>query len=236
MPKLSLAAREKHIPGWRKFLAQMWDEGLLYVDIASCLPEPHAVQQMIMNYGGPDCVANMVAFDAHYEPRLADLMALSSDELEKKYSQIGLARRTETDREPKVTTLAFVKETWNRNSWRIQQGRNYRKKPQIFDQIAGTRPPTYDDFLVGAASMTGISSAPAPASASALPPPPPPATTVPLMTSKKRKVQALAPAAAAADEAADEFVDSLWACGGGDTAGLKSYHEWCQGGLYEEGV
>ena len=76
-------------------------------------------------------------------------MALSSDELEKKYSQIGLARRTETDREPKVTTLAFVKETWNRNSWRIQQGRNYRKKPQIFDQIAGTRPPTYDDFLVG---------------------------------------------------------------------------------------
>jgi hypothetical protein len=209
MPKLAKAARERYIPGWRKFLAQFWDEGRLYVDIAGSSPEPHAVQQMIMDYGAPGFVANMVAFDTFLVPRLADFVGLSVNELEKQFSNMGLVRRTETT----ITILAFVEETWNKNCWRIQQGRNFNKRPKIIDNVTDTCPHIYDEFLVSAASMTCISAASEPASASPVPtglaahcwlaptppiptepPPPPPPPPPPLPTA-----------------AADEFASSVWA-------------------------
>jgi hypothetical protein len=185
MPKLAQAARERYIPGLRKFLAKVWDEGLLYVDKAGSAPEPHAVKRMMMDYGAPGLVANMVAFDTILVPRLADLMGLSVNELEKKFSHMGLVRRTETQ----ITILAFVEKTWNKNCWRIQQGRNYQKKPEIIDNVTDTCPHTYDEFLA-----TEPPPPPPPSPPPPRPPPPPPPPSPPLP-----------------EAAADEFVSSLWA-------------------------
>ena len=209
MPRLGKAARWKWIPGWRKFLAQMWDAGNLYVDVSP--PSPHPVQEMIMSYG-PGQVANMVAFSAEFLPRLATEMKLSNQELQKKFSVFGLRRRTEPFGDEgnmiNMTRFKFFMEAWNQNCRRLQMGycRQEGASQLIVDNDVDTCPRTYDDFLAGAASAAGTSdesaiaspppSTPPPTKRKAAPveqtfdspppPPPVPATTPP---TKKRKVR-----------------------------------------------